>query len=280
MTHTRRLPPAPRPGSVALLGIASDENSSFLRGAAAAPPLIREALRSDSANPYTESGVDVSDPAVLADAGDLEPPAGEAAVDAITQEVAALLDLGYAPLALGGDHFVTFPVLRALRRRYDRLAILHFDAHPDLYDDFGGNRLSHASPFARIMEAGLADRLLQVGVRTLTPHQREQVARFGVEIVEMRDFDERRDLAFDEPVYVSFDLDALDPAFAPGVSHHEPGGLTTRQAISVIQRLRGRIVGGDVVELNPSRDLHGVTAMTAAKLVKEITARIVEGARG
>jgi arginase family enzyme len=124
------------------------------------------------------------------------------------------------------------------------------------------------------MEEGLARRLVQVGIRTANDHQRKQAARFSVEMIEMKDFRDGLALAFDEPVYVTFDMDGLDPAFAPGVSHREPGGLSTRQAVDVIQRLRGEVVGGDVVEFNPRMDSSGMTAMVAAKLVKEIAARI------
>jgi arginase family enzyme len=93
-------------------------------------------------------------------------------------------------------------------------------------------------------------------------------------MIEMRDFRDGLALRFDGPVYITFDLDGLDPAFAPGVSHREPGGLSTRQAVDVIQRMEGEVVGGDVVELNPHMDVSGMTAMVAAKLVKEIAARI------
>jgi agmatinase len=179
-------------------------------------------------------------------------------------------------VSLGGDHAITFPILRAFARRYPRISILQFDAHPDLHDEFGGNRYSHACPFARILEEGLASRLVQVGIRTANAHQRDQARRFGVEMIEMKDFRDGLELLFDGPVYVSFDLDGLDPAFAPGVSHREPGGLTTRQAVDVLQRLRGEVVGGDVVEFNPRMDSSGMTAVVAAKIVKEIAARIGE----
>jgi arginase family enzyme len=115
-----------------------------------------------------------------------------------------------------------------------------------------------------------------VGIRTINAHQREQVARFGVEVIEMRDFRDGCVPDFDAPVYISFDLDGLDPAYAPGVSHREPGGLTTRQAIAVIQRIRAPIVGADVVEFNPSMDSSGMTAMVCAKLVKEIAGQMLE----
>jgi agmatinase len=171
---------------------------------------------------------------------------------------------------------VSFPVVAGLARVHGPINILHFDAHPDLYQDFEGDPLSHASPFARIMEAGLAARLVQVGIRTLNRHCREQAQRFGVEVIEMHDFDAGRVPIPQAPLYISIDLDALDPAFAPGVSHHEPGGLSSRELLRVLHRVEHRIVGADIVELNPSRDSHGVTATLAAKLVKELAALGVE----
>lgn len=179
-------------------------------------------------------------------------------------------------LLLGGDHSVTFPILQAFHQKYNKLSILHLDAHADLYDSFEGNKYSHACPFARIMEAGLATRLIQVGIRTLTTHQREQAQRFGVDVIEMKDWSDSIMFQLDGPVYLSLDLDALDPAFAPGVSHHEPGGFTSRQVISIIQNLKGNLVGADLVEFNPTRDVAGITAMLAAKLFKELLARLIQ----
>src|SRR5205823_12123801 len=122
------------------------------------------------------------------------------------------------------------------------------------------NRHSHACPFARIMEAGLARRLVQIGIRTLNRHQSQQVRRFGGEIIEMKNWNGALP-HLQAPLYISFDMDALDPACAPGVSHHQPGGLTMRQAIAAIQSISAEIVGADIVELNPRRDASGVTAM-------------------
>ena len=155
--------------------------------------------------------------------------------------------------------------------------ILHFDAHPDIYDDFGDDPLSHASPFARIMEGGHARRLVQVGIRTANKHCREQAKRFAIETVAMADFSARDVPVPEAPLYISIDLDALDPAYAPGVSHHEPGGLTVRDIIAVIQRVPGPIIGADVVEYNPDRDINGMTATVAAKLVKELAALATKG---
>ncbi len=266
--------PSPR---LALVGFRSDENSSFLRGAAEAPPLIRSALASDSSNSWCENGIELTG-ATFHDAGDFAAPPGGAMQTTIEAAVGALLDRGLRPISLGGDHAITFPILRAFAKRHPRLSILHFDAHPDLYDEFQGNRLSHACPFARIMEEKLARRLVQVGLRAVTAHQRSQIARFGVEAIEMKDFRDGLSFGFDGPVYVTVDLDGLDPAFAPGVSHREPGGLSTRQVLDVIARVGAPVVGADVVEFNPRMDPTGMTAMVCAKLVKEIAGKMLETA--
>jgi len=155
------------------------------------------------------------------------------------------------------------------------LTILHLDAHPDLYDELDNNRVSHACPFARIMEAGLAQRLVQAGIRTLNGPQKAQAERFGVEIIEMRDWQPGMLLNLAGPLYLSLDMDALDPAFAPGVSHHEPGGFSTRQVIQIIQEIDVPLVGADIVELNPVRDPLGVTTAVAAKLLKEIVSKLL-----
>ena len=257
---------------VRLIGLPTDSHSSFLRGPAEAPAAIRAALRSDHGNAAAESGLELDLDILVEDIGDLtlredagDPARIRDAVDAAARD-------GAVPLCLGGDHMVTFPIVEGVAQVHGPVNILHFDAHPDLYDDFEGDPLSHASPFARIMERGLARRLVQVGIRTLNRHCREQAERFGVEIVEMRHFDAAAVPIPRAPLYVSIDLDALDPAFAPGVSHHEPGGLSVRDILSVLHRIEWPIVGGDVVELNPSRDLNGMTATVAAKLVKELAA--------
>jgi arginase len=263
-------------GSVALLGIPWDENSSFLRGAAKAPPRIREALCSGASNLCAENLRDLGTEPRFHDVGDLTLAGGSGSLGQIEEVVRAVLDRGARLLALGGDHAVTYPIIKAYSAAFDGLEILHLDAHPDLYDSFDGNRYSHACPFARIMEEGRVARLVQVGVRAMNPHQQEQAERFGVELIAMRDWETVEAPAFHGPLYLSLDMDVLDPAFAPGVSHHEPGGLATRDVITLIQRLRFPLVGADIVELNPDRDPVGITAMAAAKLLKEMAARMLE----
>jgi arginase len=263
-------------GVPTLLGIPFDGQSSYLRGAGDAPPKIREALRCDASNSWTELGVDLGAAGVYGDAGDLA-FSEENAFAAIKEGVGALIDQGKRPVSLGGDHSITFPIVKAFAQRYPDLTIFHFDAHPDLYDEFEGNRLSHACPFARIMEAGLAKRLVQVGIRTMVRHQREQAERFGVEVVEMRGMPAFEKLKASGPVYITFDMDVLEPAFAPGVSHREPGGMSVREAIAHLHAIEGEIVGADVVEYNPVQDFGGVTATVAAKIVKEILGKMIAG---
>jgi agmatinase len=266
------MPTIPIRRTVRLIGVPTDINSSFLRGAALGPAAIRKALASDHANGAAEIGDAYGMDAWLNDAGDL-PLREEAADDSrIADAVAAAIAAGDMPFCLGGDHAITFPAAAAVAKAHGPLSILHFDAHSDIYENVQGNPRSHASPFARIMEAGIARRLVQVGIRTLNPEQAAQIARFGVEVVRMMDFTPDTVPALDGPLYISFDLDGLDPSVAPGVSHHEPGGLTVREALAVLSRQTANIVGADIVELNPTRDLHDMTATVAAKLVREIAA--------
>ena len=264
-------------GPPVLQGIPLDHNSSLLRGAAEAPPLIREALHSDSWNSWSESGVDLGAAGAFEDAGDLRDMESRAAFDRIEQATAKILEEKKRPVSLGGDHSISYPILRALGKRVPGLTIVHFDAHPDLYDNYEHNPHSHASPFARVMENKLASRLVQIGIRTLNRQQSLQARKFGVEIYEMSRLPDVVKLKLAGPIYVSFDLDVLEPGVAPGISHWEPGGLTTREAIRYIQSLPGPIVGADVVEFNPARDRSGMTAMVAAKILKELLGKMIAG---
>ncbi|KAG6403279.1 hypothetical protein SASPL_135496 [Salvia splendens] len=251
--------------SASLLGVPLGHNSSFLQGPAFAPPRIREAIWCGSTNSTTEEGKDLNDPRVLTDVGDV--PVQELRdcgvdddrlMNIISESVKLVMEEDpLRPLVLGGDHSISFPSVRAVSEKLGGpVDILHLDAHPDIYDAFEGNKYSHASSFARIMEGGYARRLLQVGIRSITKEGREQGKHFAI-------------------VYISVDLDCMDPAFAPGVSHIEPGGLSFRDVLNILQNLKGDVVAADVVEFNPQRDtVDGMTAMVAAKLVRELTARI------
>jgi agmatinase len=257
-----------------LLGIPYDDGSSFQRGPAQAPAAIRAALHSPSTNSWNEACVQV---AGVADAGDVVFTSGVDPYETIQQEVGALFARGALPILLGGDHAITWPILKAVRKHAPRLTILHLDAHNDLYPDFEGNPRSHASPFARIMEESLCDQLVQVAMRCPSGPQQVYVEKFGVKVVPMRAGFAAMQAAvagLTGPLYLSLDLDVLDPAFVPGISHPEPGGLTTRELITLLQSIpKGALVAADIVELNPVNDLRDLTARVAAKALKEILGR-------
>lgn len=256
--------------SIIIQGILFDEKSSYQQGPAGAPPAIREALTCGSMNRYAENGETVESPAVV-DSGDFTiKEYGE--IEEITD---THLAEGAKVLTLGGDHSITYPLIKAVSKKHEKFDILHIDAHSDLYSDYEGDPFSHACPFARIMEAGLTSRLVQVGIRTNNAHLNEQTTKFGVEVHEMRDLSRIENIIFDNPVYISLDMDAFDPAYAPGVSHHEPGGLSSRQVIDLIARINVPIVGADIVEYNPTKDFQKMTAFLAAKMMKEILSKMM-----
>jgi agmatinase len=259
-----------------LIGLPSDSNSSFERGPALAPAAIREALWSPRGNLACENGMEVNRDFQLVDQGDLVLDETAADDGRIAEAVSATVAAGAIPILLGGDHAVTAPILAGLQAHHAGITILHFDAHPDIYDDFKGNPRSHASPFARIMERSHAARLVQVGIRTMNAHCQAQADRFGIEVVSMRGFTPEGVPLLSGPVYISLDMDGLDPAYAPGVSHPEPGGLSVREVLAALDRITGPIIGADIVELNPRFDVNGVTAIAAAKFVREIAARAKE----
>ncbi len=260
----------------AILGIPFDEKSSFLKGAAKGPRAIREASSEEAINAWTESGIDLEEETTIADLGDIDVSGSFKEVfSRIEKKIREILDTNAFPIILGGDHSISYPSVKAFSWKYRNLDILLFDAHPDLYKELYGDRYSHACPFARIMEEGLAGNLTQVGIRAAIGQQKELAERHGVRMIEMKDLKEEIVLNFSNPLYISFDMDALDPAFAPGVSHHEPGGLSTRQVIGMIHSLNAQIVGLDVVEVNPDRDRSGITASAAVKVIMEILGRAV-----
>ena len=261
---------------ISILNIPSDENSSFLRGCAKAPQKIIKAFYSSSSNEFSENNVNVHNTNVINILDEINIPSGKAGINKIFNVACNEIKKNNKLVSIGGDHSITFPLIQAHAKKYNSLNILHFDAHPDLYDNFDNNPFSHASPFARIMENKLVKRLVQVGIRTLNTHQREQVKKFGIEVIEMKDFNIDLSFQFDGPVYISLDIDGLDPAYAPGVSHPEPGGLTTRNIINIIHTLKGNLIGGDIVEYNPINDLNNITAITSAKLLKEIIGKILK----
>jgi len=257
--------------SVSIVGIPFDEKSTFLRGASRGPDQIRSILNDGSSNYSTESGLVLEEYNHFVDVGNID--VNDYHVD-IENGVAKVLNHTRGAVILGGDHSIAYPIIRAFHKKYTDLHVLQFDAHTDLYDEFEGDRYSHACPFARIMEENLTRSLTQIGIRAITPHQREQEKKFKVDIITMHDWFNNRRPVFKGPLYISLDLDVFDPGFAPGVSHHEPGGMNPREVLELIIGIKVPLVGADIVELNPKRDNAGITAMLAAKLLKELIGKI------
>lgn len=230
-----------------------------------------------SANRFAENGLEIVEGENYVDLGDIkfENSNPEKGFQTIREAVAEHLIDDDKLIMFGGDHSVTYPIIDAYSEKFDGLNLLHFDAHPDIHHNFDNNPFSHASPFARIMESGKINSLTQVGIRTFSTHQREQVQKFGVTTIEMKDFNYDFIAKLQSPLYISLDIDVLDPAFAPGISHHEPGGLSTRELLKIIQGVDVQIVGADIVEYNPMRDVNNMTAMVAYKLFKEIVAKMI-----
>jgi len=261
---------------ISIIGIPSDKNSSFLTGCAKAPPIIMGEFNSDATNQFSENGINLGQDNIWIYRGCIEIENHENEFELIQKMIRSDLTSGNYCICIGGDHSITFPILDAYHQFFPKINILHFDAHPDLYHNFNDNPYSHASPFARILENKLAYSLTQVGIRTMNDHQRMQARNYKVKVVSMDQFSPDLQFKFEEPVYISIDLDGIDPAFAPGVSHPEPGGFSTRDLITIIKNLDCKIIGADIVEYNPNRDINNLTAITASKILKELMGKILK----
>ena len=256
------------------LGIGDDSQSSFLHGPADAPERIRRAYDGRCYNATTESGVDLA--SSVTDLGDLAPRSTwEASAREYRARVEETLRQGSTPFIAGGDHAVTVPVVEAFAVLRRPIHVIQIDAHPDLYSEFEGNPDSHASTAARIIEMDHVQSLTQIGIRTMNEEQRRQAERFSdrLRVFEARSLEGSLPplghIPVDAAVYLTIDMDGFDPAFAPGVSHPVPGGLTSRQVLDLILRGHWTLAGMDVVEVNPSRDIQHMTAILAARLLHE-----------
>ncbi len=258
-----------------MLGVPTDRNSSFMRGARRAPEIVRKIMASGMSNLTAENGCNLEDPAVFTDVGDLELKEDDTDFEQIRETAKGLFSKGPA-LFIGGDHFITWPILEGfIPTGLPRPHLIQIDAHPDLYPDFDGSPSSHASTMARIMERNLVKSLTQIGIRTANEVQRAQIKKHGVRVFPASSDLPPRNTLPEGPTYLTIDLDGLDPAYAPGVSHHEPGGLTTRELLRLIWTLPGPLIGGDIVEYNPLNDINDMTGAVVLKLVKELVARII-----
>ena len=269
---------------LAVVGVPFDSGTSYRSGTRFGPRKIREAslMLWGYNNPLAVRPLDVLK---VVDYGDVDviPPSIVDTYANIEAEVGTVLAAGVTVLALGGDHSISLPLLRAHARRWGRLGLIHFDSHPDTWDsEFGGRPYSHGTPFRRALEEQLIDpaRYIQVGLRGPTSGASDwQDARdLGVRVITMDDAaalgmpavaDAIRATATG-PVYVTLDIDSADPAFAPGTGTPEVGGFTSLQLLQMVRCLRGLdLVGFDLVEVSPPYDHGDITAILAANLAFE-----------
>jgi agmatinase len=222
----------------------------------------------------------------VADCGDIDvnPSSIEATYAAITARIDAVVAAGAAPVCVGGDHSITLGVLRSLAKRHGPLGLVHFDAHPDTWDQYFGSKYFHGTPFRRAVEERLIDpaRMIQIGIRgpLYGPEDFAFHDEHGIEVVRIEAVKEQGTAPVaarlarlrGAPVYCSFDIDAVDPAFAPGTGTPEVGGLTSYEALALVRALAGlELIGADVVEVSPPYDGPGqVTALLAANLLFEL----------
>ncbi|MDT8437270.1 MAG: arginase family protein [Gemmatimonadota bacterium] len=265
--------------ALAFAGLPCDLSSSVRRGARQAPARIRFAYDGRVYNATTETGVDLA--GAVADLGDWLPESTwEATRESYAVRAARVFGSGRTLFVAGGDHGITVPLVAGLGARGEPVHVVQLDAHPDLYPAYGGDRWSHACTAARLLEMEHVSSVTLIGVRTLN-HAQAEVARLHpgrLAIVEARDLAGGPILASpDLPdvlrpgarVWLTVDLDVFDPAFAPGVAHPVPGGLSPRQAIAMIQDCGWDLAGMDVVELLPERDEGDRTAVLAGRLLHE-----------
>jgi guanidinopropionase len=284
-----RLPIArPEEVDIALIGIPFDGGTTNRTGARHGPREIRN-QSSLVRRVHHVSGVSPFDQARIADCGDVpvNPLGLDETLDSITRFFNEVRSAGTIPLTAGGDHLISLPILRGLAKDMP-LGMIHFDAHSDTYDSFFGSRYNHGTPFRRAIEEGLLDpkRVIQMGIRGAISDARNYdfAKAEGVRIVFIEEFEgrggqsvmeEARTIVGDGPIYVSFDIDVLDPSIAPGTGTPEIGGITSREAQKLIRALGGLdIAGADLVEVSPPLDPTGGTALTAATLMFELLCAI------
>jgi len=260
--------------NLVFVGLPDDSKSAYRKGTAKAPALIRAAYDGDCHNSTTETGVDLF--GRVADLGDLPPRNSWDETARLYREFAAeLFKSEKTPFFAGGDHAVTIPIAAALAVLGEPVHFVQIDAHPDLYPDFDGDRYSNACVAARILEMDHIASVTQIGIRTLNPPQKEIADKYQdrLEIHYahqlMSELPRLQGIPEGDPVYLSLDIDGLDPAYAPGVSYPEPGGLTTRQVLNFLQNGHWKLIGMDVVEVNPELDLNNQTAILAGKIFQE-----------
>jgi guanidinobutyrase len=270
---------------VAMIGVPFDIGTSNRPGARLAPRQIRDESR--MLRPYNmATRAAPFDSLQVADVGDVPINTFSLlkSIEIIERHYKELLATGAIPLSMGGDHTIVLPILRALRARHGPIGLVHVDAHADVNDEMFGEKVAHGTPFRRAVEEGLLDckRVAQIGLRGTgySADEFDWSRRQGFRVVQAEEcwykslaplMSEVAASLGSGPVYISFDIDGLDPAYAPGTGTVEIGGLTVPQGLEIIRGCRGlQVVGGDVVEVSPPYDTTGNTALLAANLLFEM----------
>ncbi|MFQ5674777.1 MAG: agmatinase [bacterium] len=269
-----RHPAQKNKSKLVFVGLPDDSQSSYCHACSRAPEHIRRAYNGHCYNSTTESGIDLSE--VVNDLGDVASKNNWKKTAQSYRECAeTLFGEGKIPFFAGGDHAVTVPIVEALAVLKRPIHVVQIDAHPDLYPEFEGSRSSHACTAARMLEMEHVHAITQIGIRTMNKAQAKQadIHRNRLTIISAHTFRQETlnslFISNNTAVYLTLDMDAFDPAFAPGVSHPVPGGLTSRQVLDFVQNLHGNLVGMDVVEVNPELDVNDQTAILAARLLHE-----------
>ncbi len=276
---------SPRDLDVALIGIPYDGGSSYRTGARFGPRAVRE-QSSLIRTWHPVLKVSPFERLRVADGGDVDvvPISIERTYEAVTRKIDEVIAADAIPVCVGGDHSITLPILRSVARRHGPVGVVHFDAHPDTWDEYFGSKFFHGTPFRRAVEEGLIDarRMIQVGIRgsLYGPEDFAFHDQHGIEVLRIEAIKdhgaawagERLGRLRGGPVYLSFDIDAVDPAYAPATGTPEVGGLTSYEAQALLRALAGlTLVGADVVEVSPTYDGPGqITALLAANLLFEI----------
>ncbi|MDI3327785.1 MAG: agmatinase [Alicyclobacillaceae bacterium] len=269
--------------SAVIYGMPMDWTVSFRPGARLGPRRIREASAGlEEYSPYLDRHLGEIR---FYDAGDIPLPFGNPvrSLERIREVAGRILDDGKIPIGLGGEHLVTWGPVRAAAERYPDLAVLHLDAHADLREEYEGEEYSHASVMRRIVELLGGDRVWQFGIRSGT---REEF-RFARATTRFYPFEvlpglgEAVEALRGRPVYVTVDIDVVDPAFAPGTGTAEPGGISSAELFRAVHQLRGlRVVGFDLVEVAPNLDPTEQTSILAAKVIREVLLTVVPDREG
>jgi agmatinase len=270
---------------VAVVGVPFDIGTSYRPGARFGPLGIRLGSRTlRNWHPDLEVAPFASQQVV--DAGDIACSTYviDDAISTIERATTELTGSGGRLVSLGGDHTIAFPLLRTVHRRHGPVALVHFDAHVDTYDTYMGAAYTHGTPFRRAAEEGLfsRDHSMHIGIRgsKYGPEDLEEDASFGFRVLgtwEMEDIGIRgyveriEERTGDRPLYLSIDIDVLDPAFAPATGTPEAGGFTSRELLGILRGLRGKyVVGADIVEVAPAYDHADITSIAAANVAYEL----------